>query len=188
MSDSATPNSHLARSDSTKLDSTRSESNLVKPELIKVKSETEPFSEPFSREYVHGLREENKTYRLRTQEAERLRQESEQKASERVQAAQANLVRAELKAVALAAGMIDLDGLKLADLSSVTLNDAGEVQGAQVLIQGLQEAKPYLFRATSNSSNPNPPPPAKPVAAKRATHMSRDEYEKAKQTAMKIAR
>ena len=144
--------------------------------------------EPFSREYVHALREENKTYRLRTQEAERLRQEAEQKTEQALKAAQANLVRAELKAAALAAGMIDLDGLKLADLSRVNLNEAGEVQGAEVIIGALKEAKPYLFQTPSNSSNPQPAPPVKPAEAKRATQMNREEYEKARQALIKTAR
>jgi hypothetical protein len=41
--------------------------------------------------------------------------------------AQAKLVRAELKAEAIRAGMIDLDGLKLLDLADVQLTEAGEL-------------------------------------------------------------
>ena len=64
---------------------------------------------------------------------------------ERERALDARVVRAELRLAAHQAGMIDLDALKLADLSMVTLNDAGELEGADVLMAELKEAKPYLF-------------------------------------------
>lgn len=46
-----------------------------------------------------------------------------------VEALQQRLVRAELKAEAVRAGMIDLDGLKLLDISAARLTDAGEEIG-----------------------------------------------------------
>jgi hypothetical protein len=50
-----------------------------------------------------------------------------------------------LKVVAQKAGMIDLDALKLADVTKVTLEDDGTVKGADELMTALKEAKPYLF-------------------------------------------
>lgn len=86
------------------------------------------------------------------------------------------VIRAELKAEALKAGMVDLDGLKLADTSVVTLNAAGEVVGAVALMAGLRRAKPWLFGAASSSSVA-----AVPVAAgiqpKSATQMSHAEWQ-----------
>ncbi len=41
----------------------------------------------------------------------------------------ARLIRAELKAEAMRAGMVDLDGLRLLDLDAVAINDKGEVEG-----------------------------------------------------------
>ena len=55
------------------------------------------------------------------------------------------LVRAELKAHALRAGMVDLDGLKLLDTSGVTLNERDEVVGAEPLMAEMRRAKPWLL-------------------------------------------
>ena len=55
------------------------------------------------------------------------------------------LVRAELKAEAVRAGMIDLDGLRLVDLPSLKLNERGEVEGAAAVMQDLRKNKPWLF-------------------------------------------
>jgi hypothetical protein len=50
-----------------------------------------------------------------------------------------------LKAAALKAGMHDLDGLKLADVSKVTLGAYGSVIGADEVVAELKAAKPFLF-------------------------------------------
>ena len=147
--------------------------------------------ETFSKEYVRELREENKGYRLKAQEMERKAQEAEdraRKAAEEGEAkgkeaetrAEQRVIRAELKAAALKAGMVDLDGLKLADLSAVKLNpETGEVEGAEALMETLRKSKPYLFGAAHSSTPGDPPKPGK-QEAKKATEMSREEYEKAR--------
>ena len=143
--------------------------------------------ETFSREYVKELREENKGWRLKAQQLEKERDdhktaaekaaaEAEGKIKEAHTAAEQRVIRAELKAEALKAGMVDLDGLKLADLSSIKINDAGEVEGAAELMEELKKGKPYLFGATQNSSTPGNPPNPKPPAAKKATEMTAEEY------------
>jgi hypothetical protein len=86
------------------------------------------------------------------------------------------VIRAELKAEAVKAGMVDLDGLKLADTSTVTLNDAGEVVGAAALMAGLRRAKPWLFGAASSSSVAAVPAAAG-VRSKSATEMSYEEWQ-----------
>ena len=143
--------------------------------------------ETFSREYVKELREENKNWRLKAQQLEREREEhrtaaekaakdAEGKIKEAHTAAEQRVIRAELKAEALKAGMVDLDGLKLADLSNIKINDAGEVEGATELMEALKKSKPYLFGSTQNSSTPGTPPNPKPPAAKKATEMTPEEY------------
>lgn len=131
-------------------------------------------AETFSREYVSELRAENKGYRLKAQEQETKAHAAEEKAAAAETAAQAKIdaasqvtndriLRSELKAAAIKAGMVDLDGLKLADLSTVKLNDAGEIEGADALMEAMKLAKPYLFGATGSTSHTgNPPPPKKP--------------------------
>ena len=56
------------------------------------------------------------------------------------------IIAQRMKAAALKAGMHDLDGLKLADMTKVTLEADGTVKGADELMAALKEAKPYLFQ------------------------------------------
>ena len=67
-------------------------------------------------------------------------------------ATRAAVIGGELKAEAVRAGMVDLDGLKLADLSAVTLDDRGAVVGAAAVMAALRRAKPWLFGAANSSS------------------------------------
>jgi len=142
--------------------------------------------ETFSAEYVRELRAENKGWRLKASEHEaaakkaaedltKAAKDADDKVSAASTAANERIVRAELKAAALKAGMVDLDGLKLADLSKVTLDDKGEVQGADALMDEMKKAKPYLFGAASTSTG-KPAPPATPPANKSAREMSAEEY------------
>jgi Phage minor structural protein GP20 len=148
---------------------------------------TPPNPQTFSHEYVRELREENKKWRLQHEEATgkaKAAEEAAAKAKADADAASAThktaaderVIRAELKAVAIKAGMVDIDGLKLADLSTVKLDDKGEVVGADALIEALKKAKPYLFGSTQSSSTPNTPPSGTPPAAKKAMEMTDAEY------------
>ena len=94
------------------------------------------------------------------------------------------LVRAELKAEAIRAGILDLDGLKLLDLSTATLNERGEVEGASTMMAQLKRDKPWLFGGTSSSS-PAVPPPAQPPRQKRAMEMADAEYRAARAELLK---
>jgi hypothetical protein len=89
------------------------------------------------------------------------------------------LMRAELKAHAVRAGMVDLDGLKLVDTTSLTLDDRDEVVGAETLMATLRRAKPWLFGAASSSSAASAPP-AQPPRAKLATEMTDAEWQASK--------
>lgn len=144
--------------------------------------------ETFSREYVSELRGENKTYRHKaSEEAERAKKSDEaaqaaikaadEKVAQATQAANERIKRAELKAAALQAGIVDTDGLKLADLSKVTINEeTGEVEGATELIEALKAAKPYLFGEVKSTSATKEPPNPKTPAAKSAAEMTDEEY------------
>jgi hypothetical protein len=146
--------------------------------------------ETFSKDYVHELREENKATRLKLEaESTRAKAAEEQREKDRVDAdakvkatnsaADARVIRAELKALAVAAGMVDLDGLKLADLTTVKINKDGEVEGAAELMEALKKAKPYLFGTATTSSTTKPPTSEKPKL-KLATEMNDEEYAAAK--------
>ena len=89
---------------------------------------------------------------------------------------QVKLIRAELKAEAVKAGMIDLDGLKLIDASEVQLNEAGELQDAGAVLGRLKRAKPWLFGGgTSSSAAANPPRP-EPPRTRHANELSHEEW------------
>jgi hypothetical protein len=143
--------------------------------------------ETFSKDYVRELREENKGWRLKVTDLEKERDTHKTAAdlaattataatTAAQTAADARVIRAELKAAALKAGMVDLDGLKLADLSTVKLDANGEVEGADALLAALKTAKPYLFGQVQNSSTPVNPPNPKPPTAKLAKDMTAEEY------------
>lgn len=98
--------------------------------------------------------------------------------------ARARTIRAELKAEAVRAGMVDLDGLKLIDPSELTMDDHGEVQGAASLMQTLRRTKPWLFAPVSSSAASVPPPSA-PPRARLATDMTLDEWRAARAEMLK---
>ena len=93
--------------------------------------------------------------------------------------ADARIVRAELKAAALAAGMVDLDGLKIIDTSAVKLSEAGDIVLPDGFFEAAKKAKPYLFGQPSTASTTTPPP-AKEPTAKSATEMTADEWRAAR--------
>ena len=154
-----------------------------------------PEAQTFSLDYVKELRAENKGYRIKAQELEgklKVAEDSvansgkalDAKVTEINTAASERILRAELKVKAKEAGLIDMDGLKLADLSKVSLKDDGTIEGADALFTGLKEAKPYLFGA-ANSSTPTAPPPTVPPTQKLAKDMTPVEYAAAKAAIIK---
>lgn len=94
------------------------------------------------------------------------------------------LIRAELKAEAIRQGIIDLEGLKLLDLSVARLNEQGDVEGGASLIARLKRDKPWLFGAASSSSSASPPP-SQPPRQKLATEMTDAEYRAARAELLK---
>jgi hypothetical protein len=89
------------------------------------------------------------------------------------------LIFSELKAEAVRAGIIDLDGLKLLDLTKARMADDGKVPGANEMIESLKQRKPWLFQATSSSTAMSAPT-AQPIVQKRATEMTDAEYRAAR--------
>ncbi len=92
------------------------------------------------------------------------------------------LMRAGLKAHAIAAGIVDPDVLKLLDLkdTGLRLDEAGDVVGAKEAIDALKAAKPWAFKQTAadkgSSSSTAPSPGAPPATGKRALDMTDAEW------------
>lgn len=150
--------------------------------------------ETFSREYVVELRNESKSYRLKLQDAEKKAQDAaeaveratkdkETALTEAQQKANDRILRSELKAAALKAGMIDLDGLKLADLSKVKLLESGDIEGAEALMEQMKKEKAYLFGAASSTSSTAEKPKPGDTKPKKATEMTDEEYKAARKKA-----
>jgi hypothetical protein len=94
------------------------------------------------------------------------------------------IAQAELKAEAVRAGMVDLDGLKLLDPSAIKFNAAGEVEGGAALIRELRRNKPWLFGGASSSSTAVAPGPQAP-STKKATDMTFEEWQTARRELLK---
>jgi hypothetical protein len=88
---------------------------------------------------------------------------------------QSRLVVANLRTEAVRAGMIDLDGLRLIDLSAVRLGDDDRVIGGRKLMEDLRRTKPWLFGVASSSSAAVAPA-SQPVRQKTALEMTDEEY------------
>ncbi len=92
----------------------------------------------------------------------------------------ARLIRAELKAEAVRAGMVDLDGLKLLDIAEVHLNDRGEVVDGAGILSKLKYAKPWLFGGGKSSSAAANPPRPEPPRVRHASELSHEEWQAAR--------
>lgn len=101
------------------------------------------------------------------------------------QKAENGIVKAHLQAEAARAGMIDLDGLKMLDISRVTISEDGEVQGATALMERVRKEKPWLFGKTSTSA-PGGAPPSQPPRQKLATEMTDAEYQTAREAILRF--
>lgn len=93
--------------------------------------------------------------------------------------AELRLIDAEMKAEAVKAGIIDLDGLKLAEKGSITIDDRGNVNGIGAVLGKLRRDKPWLF-GTPTTSSTAPVPTNSPSRLKLATEMSLDEWRAAR--------
>jgi hypothetical protein len=122
---------------------------------------------------------DNEQFDGATNPAEARAAELERRLTELEASSRQRLIRAELKAEAVRAGMVDLDGLKLVDATAVTLTADGEVAGAAALMQTLRRAKPWLFGQPSASSAAMPPP-VQVSGPRRATDMTYEEWQAAR--------
>jgi hypothetical protein len=94
------------------------------------------------------------------------------------------LVVANLRTEAVRAGMVDLDGLKLINLSEARLDPDDKVVGGRQIMEELRRNKPWLF-GTSSSSSVAAVPASQPVRHKTALEMTDEEYATARATLTK---
>ena len=84
--------------------------------------------------------------------------------------ARSRVLHAELKTHAIRSGIVDLDGLRLADTGALKFDESGSVQGVEEVIESLRQRKPYLFTTESGTAPTvttaqlqRPPAPAQPT-------------------------
>ncbi len=70
---------------------------------------------------------------------------AETAATQATETARNRVMMADLRVAARENGMIDLDGLKLLDLSGAKLDDGGNLTNAADMLGAMKEAKPYFF-------------------------------------------
>ena len=117
---------------------------------------------------LKSLRDEFDAFKLtKTKELDETRAAERKSADQRI-------IAARLETAAIKHGFVDLDALKLLDTSTIVLNDAGQIDGADALFEDAKKSKPYLFK--TSTSNPNNPPNPNPPAAKNARDMTQEEY------------
>jgi hypothetical protein len=97
---------------------------------------------------------------------------------------QSRLLIANLRTEAVHAGMVDLDGLKLIDLSAVRLDAEDKIVGGRKIMEDLRRNKPWLFAGRS-SSNTIAAPASQPVRQKTALEMTDEEYAAARSAVTK---
>lgn len=84
----------------------------------------------------------------------------------------------DLKAEALRAGIVDLDGLRLLDPTVISNPDDGDFDAAAIVVR-LRREKPWLFGVAGSSSGGSAPP-AVAVKKRLATDMSVEEWRAAR--------
>ncbi len=129
------------------------------------------------------MSDHNNTTAIITDPMAELKERCEQLERELVQVkhrADAGIVKAHLQAEATKAGIIDIDGLKMLDVSGVSITEDGEVRGASALMERVRKEKPWLFGKQS-TSNTTVVPPAQSPRQKLATEMTDVEYKAARE-------
>jgi hypothetical protein len=148
----------------------------------KPKPNTAPDS-GYSQEYVENLRTENASWRTKFRTAEQAIAEKEAalaakdqevttKVTEVQSAADQRIVRAEMKAEALKAGIVDLDFLKLMDTSEIKIGADGEVVIPDKYFEKLKASKPHWFGAAASTSSTHKAPTEKNGEPKNARDMT----------------
>ncbi len=153
--------------------------------------ENEPASTPSEEAMVDNGRTREDAEKRNRREVTRLRDQLRSAQAEHDAAlttlraqSRERLLRAELRSEAVRAGIVDLDGLRLADTSAITFADDGGIEGATDVISSLKAAKPYLFANGRDNGNfgvttspiARAPTPAAPELVD-ARHLTREQWQ-----------
>ena len=89
----------------------------------------------------------------------------------------ARVLRAELKAAAVQAGIVDADAVALLPLDGVSLGTDGNMKLPDGYFDAARQARPWLFKsaAATSTGNPTAPPPPGDLKPRRAADMTEAE-------------
>lgn len=132
------------------------------------------------REQLKEALKENELLKIATEKEKKELLEKAASSDSTAKAMKDKYALAELKAHAVAAGLSDLDCIKMMDTSSLSVEEDGSVTGISEIVAAFKTAKPYLFGAEkkSSSSTNSAVPAAAGAKKKDATTMDRDEWQK----------
>ncbi|HEV2917613.1 MAG TPA: hypothetical protein VGW78_07770 [Candidatus Babeliales bacterium] len=131
-------------------------------------------------------------YKLSKEELERTKLLSEkdkkelqgkiESASKDLKMLESKVIEAELKAQAVAAGIKDIDFVKLIDLKDVKMNEAGVIEGIDKTLQDFKARKPDLFgvdkKFSSSTNAPASSGSSSNPAPVNARNLSNDDWKK----------
>jgi hypothetical protein len=137
----------------------------------------------YNQKYVDELRAEAASYRVNARQAAEARDAAERAAAEaheraqqtvqtQVQPLQQRLTRlqdravmSELRAIAIAEGIEDLDFVPLIDRSKITIDDDGNITGVTEAVAAQKAAKPKWYKSAQQATPPTPTTQTTPTAA-----------------------
>lgn len=206
MTDNATGATQTAGSAPQAGDATSKNSPSAVVHTTTEKSESKMYDE----HYVKSLVEENIKWRKRAnddrdsitkiqEETKKLIEESQSKSKQYVenlkQISDERIKKAEIKAIAVEMGLKKMDYLKLADFSSVTISEDGEVVGVREILESFKQNEPEFFKmlTTTNANLTNTsatPTLSEELKAKRSSilAMSKEEFAKAQSDFLRSCR
>lgn len=104
--------------------------------------------------------EEQKEFQKLADKERKLREDAEAKHKEELSARDKRYIRAEVRAAAIKAGILDTDDVNAMDISDLRMDDAGNVIGVDEFVKAQAEKKPHWFKAADEADDKSKQPPA----------------------------
>jgi hypothetical protein len=147
----------------------------------------------FPKEYVEELREREVSVKKKLSEAESALSKKdeeykkliEEKVKEISSSYKKDLMLSKIQIEALREGIVDIDGVKLADLSKLDFDENHNIIGAKEFIEELKKNKTYLFKKSDKTTFEKEPPSKQNNTKVDVRGMSKEDYQKYKISLLK---
>jgi len=128
-----------------------------------------------------GTREELENFKINAEKERKSLEEKINGFDSKVSSYEKRMIETEVKAQAISAGIKDVEFVKLVDMSTVRLDDNGNIVGADTVIKDFKTRKPDLFGAEKKfSSSSNSEVPEQKSSKTDARSLSNDDWKKNK--------